>query len=169
MADVEANRAAQRDLYGEVLGDVLDRCRTVLGLNQSRLAAVLGISAPMLSQVMSAQRIKIGNPAAVRRLQVMVDVLEDVASGTVTVDAALELVERAGATGEALTGTTRRVSDRDTAAAVQALFRSVAAATDHLAAADLVAARYPEVADMLRTYGAGRLDDAVAHLTRSVT
>ena len=48
------------------LGDVLDRCRAVLGLNQSRLAALLGISAPMLSQVMSAQRIKIGNPNAVR-------------------------------------------------------------------------------------------------------
>lgn len=167
MADVDANRAAQRELYGEPLGDVLDRCRAVLGLNQSRLAALLGISAPMLSQVMSAQRIKIGNPNAVRRLQVMVECVAGVETGGLTIEQALAEVADAGASGEALTGTARRASPRETAATVQAVFRSVASATDHLAAADAVAARFPAVADLLRTYGAGSLDEAAAHLTRS--
>ncbi len=167
MADVEANRAAQRELYGEPLGDVLGRCRAVLQLNQSRLAALLGISAPMLSQVMSAQRIKIGNPNAVRRLQVMVECVAGVEAGGLTIEQALAEVADAGASGEALTGTARRTSPRETAAAVQAVFRSVASATDHLAAADAVAQQFPAVADLLRTYGAGSLDEAAAHLTRS--
>jgi len=165
MADVEANRAAQRELYGEPLGDVLGRCQVVLGLTQARLATVLGISAPMLSQVMSAHRIKIGNPSAVRRLQVMVEAVAEVERGALSVDAALARVEVAGASGEALTGTTRRASAHDTAAALQAMFRSVGSATDHLAAADLLAASHPAVAELLRVYGAGSLDDAVAHLT----
>ncbi|WP_229051718.1 helix-turn-helix domain-containing protein [Aeromicrobium sp. Leaf350] len=167
MADVESNRAAQREIYGAPLGDVLGRCREVLGLNQSQLAAVLGISAPMLSQVMSGQRIKIGNPSAVRRLQVMVEVLDDVASGAVGVSDALARIDDAGASGEALTGTARRVSARDTAGAVQAVFRGVAAATDHLGAADLLEESHPAIAELLRTYGAGSLDDAVAHLSRT--
>ena len=156
MADVEANRAAQRELYGEPLGDVLGRCRAVLQLNQSRLAALLGISAPMLSQVMSAQRIKIGNPNAVRRLQVMVECVAGVEAGGLTIEQALAEVADAGASGEALTGTARRTSPRETAAAVQAVFRS-----------DAVAQQFPAVADLLRTYGAGSLDEAAAHLTRS--
>ncbi|MDF1705379.1 MAG: DNA-binding protein [Aeromicrobium sp.] len=167
MADVEANRAAQRELYGEPLGDVLDRCRAVLGLNQSRLAVLLGISAPMLSQVMSARRIKIGNPSAVRRLQVMVECVASVETGQMTIDQALTEITGAGASGEALTGTARRTSPRETAAAVQAVFRSVASATDHLAAAGLLEEQYPAVADLLRTYGAGSLDDAATHLSRS--
>jgi transcriptional regulator of aromatic amino acid metabolism len=164
MAAVEANRAAQRELYGEPLGDVLGRCRAVLGLTQARLATVLGISAPMLSQVMSAHRIKIGNPSAVRRLQVMVEAVGEVERGALAVDAALLQIEAAGGSGEALTGTTRRASSHETAAAVQAMFRSVASATDHLAAADLLTASHPAVAELLRVYGAGSLDDAVAHL-----
>lgn len=167
MADVDANRAAQREIYGEPLGEVVDRCKAVLGLTQARVAALLGISAPMLSQVMSAQRIKIGNPAAVQRLQVLVETTAEVAAGDLGVEAAIARVEAAGHAGEALTGTARRSTARETAAAVQSVFRSVASATDHLAAADLVGERHPEIAELLRTYGAGRLDEATEHVTRS--
>ncbi|MFT4188084.1 MAG: DNA-binding protein [Aeromicrobium sp.] len=166
MVDVEANRAAQRELYGEPLGDVLGRCRAVLGLNQARLAEALGLSAPMVSQVTSGQRIKIGHPAAVRRLQAMVATLPEVERGELSVEEALRRVEDSGAAGEALTGTTRRVSFQETAGVVQALFRGVASATDHLDAAALLADRHPEIAELLRVYGAGRLDAAVAHAER---
>ena len=60
---------AQRELYGEPLGPLLRGIGRRLGLTQGRIATVLGISAPMLSQLMSAQRIKVGNPAAAARLQ----------------------------------------------------------------------------------------------------
>ena len=63
------NIQQQIDLYGEPLGEVVRRVAGPLGLNQSALAQVIGLSAPMLSQLMSAQRVKIGNPAVVSRLR----------------------------------------------------------------------------------------------------
>lgn len=55
-------RELQRNWYGEPLGALFRRLIDDLGLNQARLAGVLGLSAPMLSQLMSGQRAKIGNP-----------------------------------------------------------------------------------------------------------
>ena len=63
------NIQQQVDLYGEPLGETVRRVTGPLGLNQSTLAQVIGLSAPMLSQLMSAQRVKIGNPAVVSRLR----------------------------------------------------------------------------------------------------
>ena len=71
----------QRSWYGEPLGDLFRRLIADLGLNQARLAAVLGLSAPMLSQLMSGQRAKIGNPAVVQRLQSLQELAGQVADG----------------------------------------------------------------------------------------
>lgn len=165
MADVESNRAAQRELYGEPLGEVVDRCRAVLGLTQARVAALLGISAPMLSQVMTGHRIKIGNPAAVQRLRVMLDVAEQVTQERLTVAEAIARVEAAGASGDVLTGTTRGTSAAELAEQVQAVFRRTASAADYLDAAARVETDHPDIARLLRVYGAGRTDEAAAHLT----
>ncbi len=164
MADVEANRVAQREIYGEPLRDIVDRCRAVLGLSQARVATVLGMSAPMLSQVMTGHRIKIGNPAAAQRLRVLVEVSDHVAAGRLDVETALEQVRAAGSAGEVLTGTSRRTSRLEAAELVQASFRRRVGATDVLAAARAIEDRWPEIADLLRAYGAGRVDDAVALL-----
>ncbi|MGE9808922.1 MULTISPECIES: helix-turn-helix domain-containing protein [unclassified Janibacter] len=59
----------QRALYGAPLSELGAEVRTSLGLTQGRLAEALGLSAPMLSQLLSGQRVKIGNPAVVHRLQ----------------------------------------------------------------------------------------------------
>lgn len=69
MQGTDDNLAQQRALYGEPLGDTAARVMSALGLTQARLAQVLQISAPMMSQLISAQRVKIGNPAVVHRLQ----------------------------------------------------------------------------------------------------
>lgn len=66
------NLDRQRELYGEPLVDIAARIMTSLGLTQARLAEVLGLSAPMLSQLLSGRRIKIGNPAVLDRLQQLV-------------------------------------------------------------------------------------------------
>lgn len=166
MVDVAANREAQRQMYGEPLGGIVDRCRSVLGVTQARIAALLGISAPMLSQVMSGQRIRIGNPEAVQRLQVMVEAVEAVEAGQIAVEEAVAQIAAAQTSADVLTGTTRRAAPRDTASAIQALFRRVASATECLEAAAAIESTHPEIARVLRTYGAGRLDDAVAHLTQ---
>ncbi|NYI05391.1 helix-turn-helix domain-containing protein [Allostreptomyces psammosilenae] len=67
----ERARQLQRAWYGEPLGDLFRRLLADLDLNQSRLAGVLGLSAPMLSQLMHGRRTKIGNPVAVRRLDAL--------------------------------------------------------------------------------------------------
>lgn len=72
MTTTEA-REQQRALYGAPLAELASDVMTALGLNQGRLAEALGLSAPMLSQLMSGQRVKIGNPAVVHRLQLLLD------------------------------------------------------------------------------------------------
>jgi len=69
MDQTAQNLQQQVELYGETLGEVVRRVAPALGLTQSALAHVIGLSAPMLSQLMSAQRVKIGNPAVVSRLR----------------------------------------------------------------------------------------------------
>lgn len=63
----------QKALYGAPLAELGADVMRRLGLNQGRLAEALGLSAPMLSQLMSGQRVKIGNPAVVHRLQMLLD------------------------------------------------------------------------------------------------
>lgn len=70
---IEENLARQRQLYGEPLADIAGRIRGDLGLTQAGLAQVLGLSAPMMSQLLSGQRAKIGNPAVLGRLQALVE------------------------------------------------------------------------------------------------
>src|SRR4051812_2493522 len=64
----EEVRAQQAALYGEPLNVRFGRVLEAFGIPQSRLAAVIGLSAPMLSQLASAQRVKISNPAVYARL-----------------------------------------------------------------------------------------------------
>lgn len=69
----DVNRQTQRELYGEPVADIVGRIMSSLGLTQVRLAEVLGLSAPMLSQLIGARRVKIGNPAVLGRLRSLTD------------------------------------------------------------------------------------------------
>lgn len=66
--DVGAVLAAQTEMYGEPLGQRFGRLLTAYRISQARLAAVVGLSPPMLSQLMSGRRAKISNPAVLGRL-----------------------------------------------------------------------------------------------------
>ncbi|MBE9374309.1 helix-turn-helix transcriptional regulator [Saccharopolyspora sp. HNM0983] len=68
---VQRNLALQRQWYGEPLGDRVRRLVVAFRISQAQLAEVLGISAPMLSQVMSGRRAKIGNPSVLARLVIL--------------------------------------------------------------------------------------------------
>lgn len=160
------NQAEQLRLYGAPLGDLLRDVGSVLGLSQGRLAALLGLSAPMVSQLASGHRVKIGNPTAVSRLQRLVELAGEVRNGVLDAADALDQLGKE-VDGPLLTRSTR-VTPRRGAEEVQRLFRSVAPAAEYLAAAELLEDRLPAVAELVRVYGAGRLDAAEEHFGRSL-
>ncbi|HEU5032041.1 MAG TPA: helix-turn-helix transcriptional regulator [Spirillospora sp.] len=100
---VVRNRALQTEWYGEPLGDRVRRLLDRLGLSQSALAGVLGLSAPMLSQLMSGQRAKISNPAVLHRLLAAEELAADPGFDAM---AAAEVRERLKAIGAASAATT---------------------------------------------------------------
>jgi len=60
--------AQQLQIYGENWADRFGRLLRAYRIPQSKLAAVIGLSAPMLSQLISGQRVKISNPAVYGRV-----------------------------------------------------------------------------------------------------
>lgn len=163
-------RELQRGWYGEPLGELFRRLITELGLNQSRLAGVLGLSAPMLSQLMSGQRAKIGNPVVTQRLQALTALAARVADGEVGDEEARARMEeiRLGTGSPVLVTTSQPTvvpSGRRVVREIQSLLRTLASAEEAVAAADLLAPSHPGLAEFLRVYGAGRTDEAVAHYT----
>jgi predicted transcriptional regulator len=168
----EEARDLQRQWYGEPLGELFRRLIADLGLNQARLAGVLGLSAPMLSQLMSGQRAKIGNPAVVQRLQALQELAGEVVQGrTDAVEAAERMAHIRESTGSSLLGSAGRAvspdvsreSVRQVVRGIQTVLRSVAAAEEIERAALALAPAHPQLAEFLRVYGAGRTSDAVAH------
>ncbi|SDS04861.1 helix-turn-helix domain-containing protein [Microlunatus soli] len=163
--EVPRNRRAQTEVYGEPLNDLLVRCAGALGLTQGRLANLLGVSAPMLSQLINGHRVKLGNPAAALRLQHMRDLLIDVETGRTAVPEALDQLER-NRTADVFTMTTQQ-DVGGVVREIQEVFRATASAPEFLAAADRLALDHPQIAELLRAYGASRTADAVQHYRRS--
>lgn len=159
----------QRGWYGEPLGELFRRLIGDLGLNQVRLAGVLGLSAPMLSQLMSGQRAKIGNPAVVQRLQAVQELAGQVADGRIgAMEAAARMDEIRDSAGSSVLSTTTHsvsgaASARQVVHGIQDVLRSVASASEIEQAADTLAPTHPHLAEFLRVYGAGRTSDAFAH------
>jgi transcriptional regulator with XRE-family HTH domain len=162
-------RELQRGWYGEPLGELFQRLIEGLGLNQARLAAVLGLSAPMLSQLKSGQRAKIGNPAVVQRLQALQDLAWEVADGrTGAAEAGARMEEiRESAGSSVLNPTTHstgvEIAPRQVVRGVQDLLRSLAGPADIERAARSLAPDHPHLAEFLRVYGAGPSAEALAH------
>jgi hypothetical protein len=100
MERVEQNLHQQVELYGEPLGEVVRRVTAALGLTQGGLAQVIGLSAPMMSQLVSAQRVKIGNPAVVSRLRAVTELADHAITDAIGPDrVAYELQTIRSATG----------------------------------------------------------------------
>ena len=146
---VRRNLALQREWYGEPLGDRIRRLIVTFDVSQASLADVLGISAPMLSQVMSGRRAKLGNPAVlVRMIMLERKVLTvGVASGDKeALRQALEDVRNSkpSVDQDALPS----YETRPDVVAVAAL-RRVARSADLRAASAIIRDRYPWLADLL--------------------
>ncbi|MFC4001163.1 XRE family transcriptional regulator [Prauserella oleivorans] len=150
---VQRNIALQREWYGEPLGDRVRRLVVAFDVSQAYLAEVLGISAPMLSQVMSGRRAKIGNPVVLARL-IMLErkVLDpDVAAGSKeAIRAALEDVKAARPT---VSRDNLPVGAGPDDQAVLTALREVAEEENLLEAAERLDQEFPAIADLLRRAG----------------
>ena len=149
-------------LYGASIGDSVQHVRTRLDLSQAAVARVLGVSPPMLSQLVHGQRIKFGNPAALERLRLLLNLADEVAEGLAHAQIAPRIA--AIADEEPSTLTRRRDGgDLDSASAVSGVLRAVASGRQLAGAAELLRDSYPEIAEVLRAYGTGSAEDAHRH------
>jgi len=149
---VRRNRELQRRFYGEPLGDRLRRLLGALGVSQTVLADTLGLSPPMLSQLMSGRRVKIGTPAVWGRL-VMLE--ERVAGGHAAGDGAAVvalLAEVRAAEPRAEVPLARRRTPDDRSCE---LLRTVAGPDELARAAETLDGGFPSLASLLRR-AAGR-------------
>ncbi|NUS74502.1 MAG: DNA-binding protein [Corynebacteriales bacterium] len=164
---VNKNRATQAELYGAPLGDLLGVVSRDLGLTQGRIARILGLSAPMLSQLASGQRVKIGNPVAVQRLQTLTGLAGQAQAGELS-DSELDArLAEVSAQAAVLTQTSStHFGDAGAVRAVQALLRAVSSSEELVEASAALATSHPHIAEVLRVYGAAPTDEALAHYQR---
>jgi len=150
---VQRNLALQREWYGEPLGDRVRRLVRAFNISQARLADVLGISAPMLSQVMSGRRAKIGNPSVLARM-IMLErkvLVPDVAAGKP--EAMEQAMDDVRDSRPQVGRDVLRVDGSSDAQAAIGALRNILASDDLSAAADLVDDEFPELGDLLRRAG----------------
>lgn len=155
MSEVERTVAAQVELYGEPLADVVARLTAGLGLSQAQLARTLGMSPPMLSQLGSGKRAKIGNPAVQRRLAEVLELLDQVRAGEVPAEGIPQQLERVRESTGSWTTTRHDLPSADDAQAVRRVLGEAAAPQEIAAAADLLEPEHPALARVLRDYGLG--------------
>lgn len=154
--------AQQRQLYGEPVKALVRRVSDELGLNQSAVAGVLGLSPAMMSQLVHAQRVKIGNPVAVARLQSLLGLAEEASTLS-----RQELQDRLAAIREAraqLTNPSREQPERPNAEVVRRVLRAVASGRELDRAAEAIDEISPGLAEVVRIYGTGSPDEAARHL-----
>ena len=142
------NVARQRELYGEPLGDRIRRLQAALGVSQARLAEGLGLSTAMLSQLVSARRVKIGDPGVLARLALLDRYVRRLPAGEPVAADELLAQLRAARPHLGVPGG----GPRDPSEAL----RAVAAPAQLAAAASVLGPRFPAIAELLRRAAAER-------------
>lgn len=160
---VRRNREQQALWYGEAVGDTVRRVLTALDLTQGQLAAVIGLSAPMLSQLASGQRVKIANPAVLGRLQALTALAENSGTAELSRTEIARRVEEVRALDASTVLTSGSLVAGRGAEAAQAVLRAVASSTEISRAADLLDGECPAIAEVLRVYGLADAPVARAH------
>jgi transcriptional regulator with XRE-family HTH domain len=157
------NQERQRELYGAPLGERVRRLTGALGISQAKLARTLGMSPAMLSQLVSARRVKIGDPAVLARMLLLdqrCHGLRSTPADRATVDALLAEIAEARWHWNGQRGNGQRASAprtpghraqraaRDGTAA--AVLRGVSEPARLAAAAAALGPTFPELAEVLR-------------------
>ena len=159
---VALNRHRQRELYGSPLGDRVRRLTATLGITQARLARTLGVSPAMLSQLASARRVKIGDPAVLARLHLLDQRCATAPPrGRTAVEELLDEVGRArlqwaAPDGEPTRGTPVPAGSYPVGPGPAGMaLRAVAPPARLAAAAATLAVTFPELAEVLRQAARG--------------
>jgi predicted transcriptional regulator len=155
----------QRRLYGAPIGTLVHEATARLGITQARVAAVLGLSPAMMSQLVGGHRVKIGNPQAVARLQQLLALADE--SASLSRDAVAERLEEIRSSHASLTTGQLATPAADTAQTAETLRRvlhAVASGRELDQAARLLDDTAPGLAELIRAYGTGSPDDAARHL-----
>lgn len=158
---VEDNIEQQKALYGEPLGVSVRRAAEPLGLSQAATARVLGLSPAMLSHLVTGQRVKIANPAALARLRALIE-LSTVAP-TLTPPERQRRLDAIADLSADLTSQRDRPATPDVAV-VQRLLRAVASGRELERAAAALDDLAPGLAEVLRVYGTGSEEQMRIHL-----
>jgi transcriptional regulator with XRE-family HTH domain len=141
------NVARQRELYGEPLGDRIRRLQAALGVSQARIAEGLGLSTAMLSQLVSARRVKIGDPAVLSRLTLLDRHVRRLPAGDAVRADELLVQLRQTRPHLGLPGASQDPGEA---------LRAVAAPAQLAAAASVLGPRFPAIAELLRRAAAER-------------
>lgn len=154
--------AQQRSLYGEPVGDLLRQVTAGLGLNQSAVARVLGLSPAMLSQLAHGQRVKIGNPLAVARLQSLLGLAAD--APRLTQQEIADRLETIAQSRATLTNHGAAPSAADQADLVRRILLAVASGRELDAAVRALDDVAPGLAELVRVHSTGSPAEAERHL-----
>lgn len=144
--DVRRNLARQREYYGEPLGDRVRRLVRHYDVSQAQLAEVMGISPPMLSQVMSGRRQKIATPSVLAKMVLLERGITRRETASGPPQARLSILAEVRSTSPA--AALAAAAAPDSAAVVQGL-RAELSSAELAAAAAHVAEASPRLADLL--------------------
>lgn len=165
---VRRNIESQRALYGSPLGEIGQRITGTLHITQARLASALGISAPMLSQLIKGQRVKIGNPAVMPRLESIIRLVEEAEREPFDPgEVEKRLIASAGET-RVLTTTEQASGLGDAARVVRQAIRA-SGEEDALRAAVAALAEHPQLARLVEAAAFGDVDTTVHALSAMLT
>ena len=165
MNDTADRRRVQSELYGAPLSESIARLTQTFRTSQAGLARILGMSAPMLSQLVNAQRIKIGNPVAAQRLQSLIELADEVDAGLGhrELETRLRDIESDASTAMTRTRPAAAAAAPDLPTSFAGLLRAVASGRELLSAAELLNPTNPALAEVLRVYGTGSAEDRERH------
>lgn len=78
---LDDRRRQQVELYGDSVDVIAQHAHQLMGVDTDELADVIGLSAPMLTRLVGAERIRIGNPVAIARLTRLREFAEELMRG----------------------------------------------------------------------------------------
>lgn len=158
----------QAEWFGQPLNELFSSVCTLAGFTQAELAKRLGISAPMVSLLVSGQREKPGNPQVQNRILALHRALQAYERGLLDLDQFRHQIDAAAPldpsqqTGPA----TASADSMEHVLFLRSLIARIDEPTKLKAAVKLLGRNHPELAEFVRVFGSGQTSEGVEYLRR---